>query len=64
MIKVVKHGEVTKEATCGYCGAVLAYTATDIKKRNLFSFLGYQTGEEKYIVCPDCKREIILAQTR
>jgi len=63
-MKVIKHGETTKEATCEYCGAVLAYTATDVKKRNLVNFLGYQIGEEKYIVCPDCNGLIILSATR
>ena len=65
MIEVVKHGEPKKQVTCKHCEAVLRYSITDIKKRFYrHGINGMVVGECDYIICPDCKREIILAQTR
>lgn len=63
-MKVIKHGEVTKEATCGYCGAVLAYTSDDVETIRLYNLLHIQVGEDKYITCPDCNNKIALSQTK
>lgn len=54
MIKIIKYGtrEVTK---CDSCGCEFSYEEEDIK---LF------VSAKRAVICPQCKKEIILEATR
>lgn len=64
MIKVLKHGDITKKVKCGHCGAVLSYEDEDVEIRKTDFDYSRATSITTYIVCPDCDREIILSQTK
>ena len=68
MIKVIKPGFL-KEVTCQKCGAVLSYDSQeDVKSRSSKTFLTNcveaANRQEKYIICPQCKHEIVLNAVR
>lgn len=61
MVEVIKHGEIKKKKIdCNSCGAVLRYEDSDIITRRLQNMFGLVIGEERYIVCPDCKGAILI----
>lgn len=61
MIEVIKKG-TRNRIECNYCGAVLAYDGEDIqKKEEYWECKCYIT---KYIICPQCKNEIVMEGTR
>ena len=69
MIKVIKPG-FKKEVECPKCGAVLTYDEQeDVQTKTQKTFSAYigpdlYISYKKYIICPQCKHEIILKQTR
>ena len=50
MIKVLEHGVM--KITCPYCKAKLQYEQEDIT-------IEKRPGGKRYIICPDCNKEII-----
>jgi len=61
MIKVLEHGIM--KITCPYCKAKLQYEQEDIKcDSHDVEILPGQWEDEiyKFIICPDCDKEIIL----
>ena len=58
MVEVIKHGE--KNITnCDFCGAQLKYSVEDIKEHE--NYLSQRDSyTEEYIICPDCKNEVIV----
>ena len=67
MIKVIKPGYL-KETQCQKCGAVLSYdenedVETRYEKRLAASMEEYRLPV-KYIICPQCKNEIVLKAVR
>lgn len=68
MIKVLEPGRI-KKCTCNNCGAILSYDEKeDILKSNVpAQLLGNSVGVsyiKKYIVCPQCKNEVVLSSIR
>ena len=60
MIKIIKPG-TKKEVECTKCGALLSYDEKEdvqTSKRREFSYYHF------YIICPQCKHEIVLNATR
>ena len=60
---VLYHGNTYKEITCDNCNAILGYTNNDIDTRILKATIGNTVVNEtyeSYIVCPECKRKIIV----
>ena len=57
MIKVLEHG--VKKVTCPHCKAKLQYEQEDIQEEVIPALLG-EDEIRKYIICPDCKNEIVL----
>lgn len=55
MIKIIKEG-TRKAAKCEYCGCEFSYEDEDIQHVN--------HGYKKYVVCPQCKKEFVVEQTR
>lgn len=53
MIKIIKEG-TRKVAKCEYCGCEFSYEDIQHVKH------GYMT----YVVCPQCKKELVVEQTR
>ena len=61
-MEVIKHGNTYKETECTKCGALLSYCEIDINnddEDNYFGVLCY--SHRKYVVCPECKKEINLS---
>lgn len=61
MIKVLEHG--VRKITCPNCKAKLQYEQEDIKtdERDYEIIPGnWESQEIQYIVCPDCRNEIVL----
>lgn len=69
MIKILKPG-TRKETECSNCGALLSYDFSDILEKSskaiaeTSSTFWLNSKEKTYIVCPQCKKEIILSSTR
>ena len=62
-MKVIKHGNTYQEIECNDCHALLSYCISDIRTD---TFCGEYFGEihsscKKYIVCPECKKHIMLS---
>ena len=60
MIKIIKLG-TKKEVECTKCGALLSYDEKEdvqTSKRRELSYYHF------YIICPQCKHEIVLDATR
>ena len=57
MIKELEHG--VKKVTCPHCKAKLQYEQEDIQEEVIPALLG-EDEIRKYIICPDCKNEIVL----
>lgn len=51
--------EVVKKVACKNCGARLAYTPSDVKEQHGTDIGGGPDGCE-WIVCPNCKKQVIL----
>lgn len=62
-MEVIKHGNTYREVECKKCGALLSYCEVDIKNNNRDDiFLGEEHySRRKYIICPECKKEINLS---
>jgi uncharacterized protein YbaR (Trm112 family) len=61
MIKVLEHG--VRKVICPNCKAKLQYEQEDIltDERDYESIPGsWESQEIQYIICPDCRNEIIL----
>jgi len=61
-VKVVKKkpdASVIKRKICANCGATLEYVPKDIKERHGTDWGGGPDGA-KWIVCPECNKEVIL----
>ena len=62
MIKIITPG-TRNRIECDYCGALLAYDKEDIQKKE--KHCGpcdyYIT---KYIICPQCRNEVVMEATR
>ena len=66
MIKIIKLG-TKKEVECTKCGALLSYDEKeDVQtgKERSFSCYQYYMRPYHYIICPQCKHEIVLDATR
>ena len=62
MIEVIKKGSI-KKVECSDCGSLLRYDEKeDVQTTQHVSELG--TFTKKFIVCPECNKEVVLTQTR
>jgi hypothetical protein len=60
-MKIIKNAMTTPiEITCSECKSVLEYTYADIHRRDENTFFGLYSGATRYIVCPVCKRDIVI----
>lgn len=59
-MRVAKIGLKEKQIFCPHCDSELYYNSMDIEKRILPPFVS--TPFINYIVCPICKKEIILPE--
>jgi hypothetical protein len=48
-----------RQATCGACGAVLAFYPEDVQSQALCSVAEYD-GTIYYVVCPACKAHVCV----
>lgn len=62
-MEVIKHGNTYREKECQECGALLSYCLSEIiKESDWDEYFGEWHGFYKeYIVCPECKKEIIFS---
>ena len=62
-MNVLKHGNTYREIECKNCGALLSYCLSEvIKKSNWDDSFGEWHGFYKeYIICPECKKEIVFS---
>ena len=69
MIKIIKEG-TRKVAKCEYCGCEFSYETEDIQhleagRNNEYELVsGVKHGYKKYVVCPQCKKELVVEQIR
>lgn len=69
MIKIIKEG-TRKVAKCEYCGCEFSYEDEDIQHLEVGRYnewelvRGIKHGYKKYVVCPQCKKELVVEQTR
>lgn len=62
MIEIIKNG-TKKQLTCKQCGCLFSYEAEDIQTKDYgHNFDNLHT--QQYIICPQCKNNIILKGTR
>ena len=62
MIEILKRG--TKQiADCKLCGCQFSYEAEDIQRADTEQFLGAPI-QKQYVICPQCKNEVVLIMTR
>lgn len=64
MVKIIDdnpHKSVVKQVICRNCGCTLEYVPNDIK---IFTSTDYVGGTDvvKYIECPSCKAEVVVAR--
>ena len=60
-MKIIKNAMTTPiETTCPECKSILEYTYADIRRRDENGIFGLYTGVTRYIVCPVCKRDIVI----
>jgi DNA-directed RNA polymerase subunit RPC12/RpoP len=64
MIKVLKHGDITKKVKCAHCGALLSYEDKDVEIRKTDFDYSRAMVITRYITCPDCDMEIVLSSTK
>lgn len=59
--KIIKEGTL-KKINCNECGCLFSYEAEDIetKENTVFASNGYK----EIVICPQCKSEVVLAQTK
>lgn len=66
MIEIIKRG--TKKITkCNFCGCEFSYEEEDLQYLNYVEgkFVpGINHGYKRYVLCPQCEKEIAVAQTR
>lgn len=60
MIKILKQGK-KMEIECLNCGALLQYEYEDIQEQKYEHRLG---GWKRFIICPQCNKEVITEQSR
>lgn len=61
MIEIIEHG--TKQITkCKACGCTFSFESEDVK--HIPGDTSLLTNPKTLIVCPQCKKEIVLATTR
>lgn len=62
-MEVIKHGNTYKEKECPGCGALLSYGKVDIKNDiDCEEYFGeIHCSNRKYIVCPECKKQINIS---
>ena len=61
MIRIIKHGTITKQR-CDICGCLFSYEREDvISKKDEHSIHGFT---EDYIICPQCNTKIKLGGVR
>ena len=69
MIKIIRPGFL-RRTTCDTCGAVLSYDdRSDTKIENVFDSPStndscFKVDYKKYIICPQCKKEIVVEDSR
>lgn len=62
MIEIIRHGN-KMQIECKNCGALLRYQYEDIKENSW----GHNVTPhiwKRYIICPDCKSEVITEQSK
>lgn len=63
MIEVIENNLGRKKITCEHCGSVLKYELGDVLTRyrqyEVYHKI-YDTEAINYIICPVCRKEIIL----
>lgn len=64
-MKILKHGNTVKEATCEHCGCIFQYCENDITTERFLAapFTDYDLDYtwSDVIECPECKSYIILS---
>lgn len=62
-MNVLRHGNTYKEKECTKCGALLSYSSKDVKTKFDGSDYGGEihTFSRKWIVCPECNKEIEIS---
>ena len=69
MIKIIKEG-TRKIAKCEYCGCEFSYEDEDIQhleagRYNEWELVkGIKHGYKRYVICPQCKKDFVVEQTR
>lgn len=59
-MKVLRTGAERKyRVDCCECDAQLEYQKEDINERKVPIFGGSAVRSEKYVICPECKNEIV-----
>ena len=61
MIKIIRKG-TRKIQECKECGCLFSYEEEDVKKKS--DCLGMLVYYEKYINCPQCKKNITLEEIK
>jgi len=62
--KIIKEGTLMK-VHCNECGCLFSYEKEDIKKREFSDPRDdIINGFKEWVVCPQCKSEVVLTQTR
>ena len=66
MIEIIKRG--TKQTTkCKYCGCEFSFEEEDFKWLNYMEKKfesGIKAGYKKYVLCPQCEKEVVVEQTK
>lgn len=65
MIKIIKPGSI-QEAKCKYCGCLFSFEEEDVRAK-ITVYTGGSLGNTtvgKYIICPQCKKEVISEEVR
>jgi NAD-dependent SIR2 family protein deacetylase len=59
MIKVIKRGSI-EIRTCTCCGCKFSYEKEDVEEKCIDGYKAYR----RFVRCPQCDEEVIIAQTR
>lgn len=67
-MKILKHGNTVKEATCEHCGCIFQYCENDITTKRFLAapFTDYDLDYtwSDVVECPECKSYIILSDVQ
>ena len=63
MIKIIKKG-TKKTQECNFCGCIFSYEEEDIITKTYAEETFHHVYVNDVIYCPQCKKEIILKETR